>query len=111
MSRQDPTQNQVLQILKDNPGRYVSGIALASTLPYEGTFVIDVTNFDPVSQNTVENKQHIINLYSRIYENNKDIFETDGSWCNIRTGVGYSTGPGVAGFKFLAAARGLAPTA
>gem|GEM_PF-1232143 len=83
-------------------------IALASSLPFEGTFVINVTNFDPVSQNLPDGiKQHIINLYSRIYDNNKDIFETDGSWCNIRTGEGYSAGAGVAGFKFLAAARGL----
>ncbi len=83
-------------------------ITLASPLPFEGTFIINVTNFDPVSQNLPDEiKQHIINLYSRIYDNNKDIFETDGSWCNIRTGEGYSTGPGVAGFKFLAAARGI----
>ncbi len=83
-------------------------ITLASALPFEGTFIINVTNFDPVSQNLPDDiKQHIINLYSRIYDNNKDIFETDGSWCNIRTGVGYSTGEGVAGFKFLAAARGI----
>ncbi len=83
-------------------------ITLASSLPFEGTFIINVTNFDPVSQNTLDTlKQHIINLYSRIYDNNKDIFYTDGSWCNIRTGLNYSTGPGVAGFKFLAAARGI----
>jgi hypothetical protein len=82
-------------------------ITLASALPFEGTFVINVTNFDPVSQNTPDTlKQHIINLYSRIYNDNKLIFDTDGSWCNIRTGIGYSTGPGVAGFKFLAAPRG-----
>lgn len=84
-------------------------ITLPDTLPYEGTFVINVTNFDPVSQcQTIpDTKLHIINLYSRIYTNNKDIFDTDGSWCNIRTGTAYSTGPGMAGFKFLAAPRGI----
>ncbi|MBN2355877.1 hypothetical protein JXO59_07175 [candidate division KSB1 bacterium] len=83
-------------------------ITLAEPLPYEGTFVIDVTNFDPASQYVEDLKLHIINLYSRVYYNNKDIFYTDGSWCNIRTGIAYSTNPGVtAGFKFLAAARGI----
>ncbi len=82
-------------------------ITLAAPLPFEGTAIINVTNFDPVSQNTYEYKQHIFNLYSRVYPNNKDVFYTDAAWCNIRTGSAYSTGPGVAGFKFLAAARGL----
>ena len=82
-------------------------IRLAQALPTEGTLVIDVTNFDPVSQSVPDLKQHIINLYSRIYDNNKDIFYTDGSWWNIRTGTPYSAGPGMAGFKFLAAPRGI----
>ena len=82
-------------------------IHLSETLPFEGTFIINVTNFDPVSQNVSDLKQHIINLYSRIYDNNKDIFETDGSWWNIRTGSNYSAGEGMAGFKFLAAPRGI----
>ncbi len=83
-------------------------ITLANPLPFEGTFVIDVTNFDPAHQYVEDYKLHIINLYSRIYTNNKDIFYTDGSWCNIRTGIGYSTEPGVtAGYKFLAAPRGV----
>ena len=81
-------------------------INLSQTLPFEGMFVIDVTNFDPVSQN-VADKQQIINLYSRLYSNNKDIFYTVGSWWNVRTGIGYSDGPGVAGFKFLSAPKGL----
>ncbi len=82
-------------------------ITLPEGLPFEGTFAIDVTNFDPVSQNMPDGvKQHILNMYSQ--ENgNKDIFETDGSWWNIRTGTGYSAGEGMAGFKFLAAPRGI----
>ena len=82
-------------------------IILNQALPFEGTMKISVTNFDPVSQNMPETKQHIINMYSRIYTNNKDIFATDGSWWNVRTGVAYSTGEGMAGFKFLAAPRGV----
>lgn len=81
-------------------------ITLPFTLPFEGTAIFNVTNFDPVSQN-ISTKQHIFNLYSRIYYNNKDVFYTDASWWNIRTGTEYSTGPGVAGFKFLAAPRGV----
>lgn len=80
-------------------------IALPNDLPFEGTLAIDVTNFDPVSQNA-DTKQQIINLYSQS-NGSKDIFYTNGSWANIRTGTGYSTGPGVAGFKFLAAPRGI----
>jgi len=82
-------------------------IHLSEPLPSEGTFIIDVTNFDPASQSIPDMKQHIINLYSRIYDNNKDIFNTDGSWWNIRTGTAYSSGEGMAGFKFLAAPRGI----
>ncbi len=76
-------------------------------LPDNGAMTINVTRFDPVTQNLTEIKQHIINMYSRIYTNNKDVFETDGSWWNIRTGSYYSDGPGMAGFKFLAAPRGI----
>jgi hypothetical protein len=84
-----------LQILFDTP------------LPLEGTLAIRVTNFDPAQQWVDDLKLHIINLYSRLYSNNKDIFETDGAWCNIRTGSGYSNGAGMAGFKVLAATRGI----
>lgn len=83
-------------------------ITLADPLPFEGTCLFDVTNFDPPSQWVDDLKLHIFNLYSRIYSNNKDIFETDGSWCNIRTGSGYSAGAGMGGYKMLAAPRGLA---
>ncbi|HOH08659.1 MAG TPA: hypothetical protein PLF89_14125, partial [bacterium] len=80
-------------------------ITLPSPLPSTGSLVVDVRNFDPVSQN-IETKQQIINLYSQ--ENgSKAIFESNGSWINIRTGTGYSTGEGVAGFKMLAAPRGI----
>ncbi len=79
-------------------------ITLPSGLPWEGTFVVDVTNFNPITQNVL-GKQQIINLYSQS-NGSKDIFDTDGSWTNIRTGTNYSTGPGKAGFKFLAAPKG-----
>ena len=106
-------------IMVNNGGNYLPGkgweattaksqlkITLPADLPFEGTLAVNVTNFDPVSQNVDGIKQHIINLYSQ--ENgNKDIFDTDGSWFNIRTGTAYSDGPGMAGFKFLAAARGI----
>lgn len=80
-------------------------IALPKDLPAEGTFIIDVNKFNPVAQNA-DVKQNIINLYSQ-RNGSKDIFETDGSWWNIRTGTGYSEGSGMAGFKFLAAPRGI----
>ena len=79
----------------------------AAPLPAEGTLRIRVSNFDPSQQFQPEIKQHIINLYSRLYDDNKDIFESDGAWCNIRTGSYYSAGQGMAGFKFLAAPRGI----
>ncbi len=82
-------------------------LTFSNPLPDEGTIRIDVTQFDPVSQNVPDLKQHIINLYSRIYENNKDVFDTNGAWWNIRTGTFYSTGPGKAGFKFLCAPKGI----
>jgi len=80
-------------------------IKLPENLPDEGTFIIDVTNFDPVHQNQ-DDKQQIINLYSQ-NNGSKAIFHTDGSWWNIRTGYPYSSGAGMAGFKFLAAPRGI----
>ncbi|HPR87305.1 MAG TPA: FlgD immunoglobulin-like domain containing protein [bacterium] len=80
-------------------------ITLPAPLPASGSLLVDLRNFDPVSQN-IDVKQQIINLYSQ--ENgSKDIFESSGSWINIRTGTGYSTGAGVAGFKMLAAPRGI----
>ncbi len=80
-------------------------ITLPQNLPAEGTLAVNVQNFDPVSQN-INIKQQIINLYSQA-NGSKDIFYTEGSWINIRTGTGYSTGPGVAGFKMLAAPCGV----
>ncbi len=82
-------------------------IHLAKPLPAEGTLAIRVTNFNPAEQWVDDLKLHIVNLYSRLYTNNKEIFDTDGSWIQIRTGSGYSTMPGRAGFKVLAAARGI----
>jgi hypothetical protein len=80
-------------------------ITLPTPLPAEGSLLVDVRNFDPVSQN-IDTKQQIINLYSQ--ENgSKTIFESNGSWINIRTGSGYTLGEGVAGFKMLAAPRGI----
>ncbi|MBN1543464.1 VCBS repeat-containing protein [candidate division KSB1 bacterium] len=80
-------------------------ITLPQNLPGEGVFIVDVTNFDPVSQNA-DVKQQIINLYSQA-NGSKDVFYSGGSWFNIRTGTGYTTGPGVAGFKFLASPNGI----
>jgi len=107
-----------LGILTNRNGQFISGkgwkatsvtsqlmITLPSGLPEQGTFTIDVTNFDPVSQNA-DVKQQIINLYSQA-NGSKDVFYNGGSWCNIRTGTGYTTGPGVAGFKFLASPDGI----
>ncbi len=82
-------------------------IQCKDSLPKEGSLLIDVTHFNPVEQNLHEIKHHIINLYSRVYTNNKDIFNTSGSWCNIRTGSWYSDGPGKAGLKLLAAPEGI----
>ncbi len=79
-------------------------ITLPADLPREGTFVVDVSNFDPANQNHTD-KQQIINLYSQA-NGSKDIFDTDGAWVNIRTGTSYSDGPGLAGYKMLAAYAG-----
>lgn len=80
-------------------------ITLPEPLPESGTLMVDVRNFDPVRQN-IDVKQQIINLYSQA-NGSKAIFESDGSWINIRTGTGYSAGEGQAGFKMLAAPRGI----
>ncbi|HOT97687.1 MAG TPA: hypothetical protein PLG50_11450 [bacterium] len=82
-------------------------ILLSQSLPLEGTLAVKVTNFNPAIQWVDDLKLHVINLYSRLYPNNKDIFDTDGAWIQIRTGSGYSAGSGMAGFKVLAAARGI----
>jgi len=76
-------------------------INFGKPLPAEGTLAIRVTNFNPATQCLPEIKHHIINLYSSIADNNKDIYATDASWWNIRTGSWYSSGAGKAGFKFL----------
>ncbi len=80
-------------------------IALPKPLAEEGALIVNLSNFDPVSQNISE-KQQIINLYSQD-NGSKAIFNTSGSWINIRTGTNYSTGPGKAGFKMLAAPCGI----
>ena len=117
-SNLDAAGNTSIGYVTNNGGSFQSGggwkststssqlkITLPTGLPFEGTMVVQVTNFDPVSQN-VGAKHQIINLYSQ--ENgSKDIFYTTGSWWNIRTGTSYSDGPGVAGFKFLAAPQHL----
>jgi len=82
-------------------------ILLDKALPLEGTLAVKVTNFNPAEQWVDDLKLHIINLYSRLYPNNKDIFSTDGAWIQVRTGSGYSAGSGMAGFKVLAASRGI----
>ncbi len=82
-------------------------IELHEQLPFEGTFIVHAENFDPQNQN-VRGKQQIIDLYS-CECGDKDIFYTDGSWCNIRTGRRYLwlKNDSLAYFKFLAAPRGL----
>ncbi|MBN2412232.1 Ig-like domain-containing protein, partial [candidate division KSB1 bacterium] len=109
----DPAVGQMV----NREGQFISGegwkattqnsqlkITLPDTLPYEGTFSITVTNFNPATQN-VADKQNIINLFSRP-EGAISGTNPVGSWTNIRTGIGYSDGPGQAGFKFLACADG-----
>ena len=114
----DRAGTTVLGQVQNRSGQFIAGrgwqaktstsqlmITLPEKLPAVGALIVDVTNFDPVSQN-IDVKQQIINLYSQS-NGSKAIFYTDGSWINIRTGSGYSTGPGVAGFKMLAAPRGV----
>ncbi len=78
-------------------------VELADPIPFKGTLVVDVSNFDPANQ--VTNLKHqIINLYSTIHpSNNKYLFETDNAWWNIRTYYRYSLEDGKAGFRFQAA--------
>ena len=77
-------------------------IQLKSTLKSPGTLKIDVTNFDPVSQNAAA-KHEIINLYTQ-QNGSKKIFNTKGSWWNIRTGTNYLKDP--MDVKFLSALNG-----
>lgn len=78
-------------------------ITLPANLPNEGTVKINVTNFDPAAQNVAE-RQNIVNLYSR-FEGSVNNHDPEGSVINLRTGTDYSTGEGMAGFRFLAAAE------
>lgn len=81
-------------------------ITLPEGLPLEGTFTVNVSNFDPYTQN-INLKQPIIDLYSQPC-GNKDIYETDGAWFHLISGTGYLSGvPGEAGFKLWAAPRGV----
>lgn len=116
--RLDNAASTALGQMQNRSGEFIAGsgwkatagnsqlrITLPAPLPPAGSLLVDVRNFDPVRQN-IDVKQQIINLYSQ--ENgSKAIFETSGSWINIRTGTGYSVGEGVAGFKMLAAPRGI----
>jgi len=77
-------------------------IQLKTALKNAGTVKIDVTNFAPLSQNTGE-KHEIINLYTQ-KNGSKDIFNTKGSWWNIRTGTNYASDP--MAIKFLSALNG-----
>ena len=78
-------------------------ITLPDDLPYEGTLAVNVTNFDPASQN-VAAKQNIVNLYSREVGATSSS-NPQGRIALLRTGTSYSDGPGMAGFKLLAAAE------
>lgn len=83
-------------------------ITLPDGLPLEATMSIQVTNFDPYEQNGDDLKHPIIDLYSRPV-GNKDIYNTDGAWFHLITGIGYQSGnEGEAGFKLWAAPRGVA---
>ncbi len=78
-------------------------IDLSQLIPFEGTLMLDVSNFDPAHQAT-NLKHQIINLYSVIHpSNNKYLFQTDNAWWNIRTYHRYSLGEGMAGFRFQSA--------
>jgi len=78
-------------------------ITLPANLPAEGTLKVDVTNFNPATQN-VADKQNIVNLYSRAI-GSVDGANPAGTTANLRTGTSYSDGAGMAGFKLLAAAE------
>lgn len=80
-------------------------ITLPASLPSEGTFVINVTNFDPVTQN-VDAKQNILSMASHLEMYLSPQYDT-GSWWLYRTGTGYSDGPGMAGFRIDYASRGV----
>ena len=74
-------------------------LRLTSPIQGDGSFEIDVTNFDPVTQYTSD-KHQIINMYTS-NDGSQAVFDTDEAWWNIRTGTNYYTG-----FKFLASPRG-----
>jgi adhesin/invasin len=80
-------------------------IALPADLPPEGTFVINVTNFDPASQ-SVDEKQNLLTMASDDSIYWLPQYET-GSWWLYRTGKGYTDGPGMAGFRIDYAPTGV----
>jgi len=77
-------------------------IQLKTTLKTPGTLKIDVTNFDPLTQIHAA-KHEIINMYTQA-NGSKKIFNTKGSWWNIRTGTNYTKDP--MDIKFLSALNG-----
>ncbi|MBW2529119.1 MAG: hypothetical protein JRI23_33385 [Deltaproteobacteria bacterium] len=79
-------------------------IRLAQPRGNPGRLEIDVRNFDPKAQSTGV-KHEIINLYSQA-NGSKEIFETLGSWWNVRSGTNYLADP--MGIKFLSAVQGVA---
>ncbi len=74
-------------------------LELAAPIWGDGTFEIDVTNFDPVTQYSGP-KHQVINMYTTD-DGSQAVFQTTEAWWNIRTGTNYSTG-----IKFLAAPIG-----
>lgn len=80
-------------------------ITLPADLPAEGTFIINVTNFDPVTQ-SVDAKQNILSMASHLDMYSTPQYDT-GSWWLYRTGTGYTDGPGMAGFRIDYAPRGV----
>ncbi len=66
-----------------------------------------LTNFDPASQSSAD-KHQILNMYAGRPGNHHDGDERGEAWWNVRVGHGYSDGPGVAGFKFLATSAAFA---
>lgn len=117
----DNPNSNALGTMQNTDGVFVSGrgwqavastsklfITLPAELPWEGSLEVDVTNFDPAEQaDDPEIKYHCINIWSRP-EADKDAYETQASWTQIRTSGHdkYNDGDGRAGFKWLTQTHG-----
>ncbi len=117
----DNPNSMALGAMQNTDGVFISGrgwqavastsklfITLPADLPWEGSMEVDVTNFDPAEQaDDPDIKYHCINIWSRP-EADKDAYETDASWTQIRTSGHdkYNDGDGRAGFKWLTQTHG-----